>query len=193
MNYLEIAGTAVGLIYLWLEFKASFYLWIAGLIMPLIYIFVYYDAGLYADCGINVYYVLASLYGMAYWCLRKNKQTGKTEELPVTKTPLRLYLPILAVMTLLTIAIAQILIHFTNSNVPWTDSFTTALSIVAMWMLSRKFAEQWLAWILVDAVSGVLYIYKGLYFTAGLYILYTIIAYFGYLKWKKMIVTPTAG
>ena len=59
MNYLEITGALVGLIYLWLEYRASIYLWIAGIIMPAIYIFVYYQAGLYADFGINIYYLLA--------------------------------------------------------------------------------------------------------------------------------------
>ena len=63
MNYLEIIGTLIGLLYLWLEYRASIYLWIAGIIMPAIYIFVYYRAGLYADFGINIYYLLAAVYG----------------------------------------------------------------------------------------------------------------------------------
>ena len=83
--------------------------------------------------------------------------------------------------------IAWLLINFTDSNVPWLDSFTTALSIVGMWMLARKYVEQWWAWIGVDAVSTGLYIYKGLDFTAALYGLYTIIAIFGYFKWKKLM------
>jgi nicotinamide mononucleotide transporter len=76
-------------------------------------------------------------------------------------------------------------VNYTDSNVPWWDSFTTALSIVGMWMLARKWLEQWISWILVDAVSCGLYIYKGVYFYAGLYGLYTIIAIFGYLEWKR--------
>ena len=55
LNFLEIFGTIVGLVYLWLEYRASIYLWIAGIVMPAIYIFVYYKAGLYADFGINIY------------------------------------------------------------------------------------------------------------------------------------------
>ena len=62
---LEIIGTIVGLVYLWLEYRASIYLWIAGIIMPAIYIFVYYDAGLYADFGINIYYLAAAVYGLS--------------------------------------------------------------------------------------------------------------------------------
>ena len=67
MNYLEVFGTLVGLAYLWLEYKASIYLWIASIIMPAIYIIVYYQAGLYADFGINIYYLIASVYGWIIW------------------------------------------------------------------------------------------------------------------------------
>ena len=193
-HILEITGTIVGLLYLWLEYRASIYLWIAGIIMPAIYIFVYYDAGLYADFGINIYYLGAAIYGWMMWkygtFLRRKilrKEAAQQEELPITRMPLRYLLPLTTVFIIALFGIAWILIEFTDSNVPWLDSFTTALSIIGMWMLARKYVEQWWAWIAVDAVSAGLYIYKGLDFTAGLYALYTIIAIFGYFKWKKMM------
>jgi nicotinamide mononucleotide transporter len=79
------------------------------------------------------------------------------------------------------------LVNYTDSNVPWWDAFTTALSIIGMWMLARKYLEQWLVWIVVDVVCVGLYIYKDLYFTAGLYALYVVIAVFGWLNWKKLM------
>ncbi len=185
MTVLELFGTLVGLIYLWLEYKASIYLWITGIIMPAIYIFVYYNAGLYADFGINIYYLLAAIYGWLYWTYGgKNKETNY---LPITHAPTRIYLPLLCTFVVFFIGIAWILIEFTDSNVPWLDSFTTALSIVGMWMLAKKYVEQWLSWILVDIVSSGLYIYKELYLTAGLYFIYTVIAVLGYMKWKKIM------
>lgn len=110
----------------------------------------------------------------------KNRRTKL--ELPITHMPARYLLPLTAVFIAALLGIAWILINFTDSNVPWLDSFTTALSIAGMWMLARKYVEQWWAWIAVDAVSAGLYIYKGLDFTAGLYALYTIIAIFGYFN-----------
>lgn len=185
MDYLEILGTFVGLIYLWLEYKANIYLWIAGIIMPAIYIFVYYEAGLYADAGINIYYLLAAVYGWTFWTFGgRNHEKGK---LPVTHTPINLILPLTVIFLITFFVIAWILIAFTDSNVPWLDSFTTALSIIGMWMLARKYVEQWLVWIGVDVVSSALYVYKELNFTAALYALYTIIAIFGYLKWKQIM------
>lgn len=185
MNYLEIIGTLVGLVYLWLEYRASIYLWIAGIVMPAIYIFVYYHAGLYADFGINIYYLLAAVYGWVMWKYRRNKDTKS--ELPITKMPLRYLLGLIIVFLVAFVGIAWVLIRFTDSNVPWLDSFTTALSIVGMWMLARKYVEQWWAWILVDVVCCGLYVYKDLYFTSVLYGLYSIIAIFGYFKWKRMM------
>lgn len=76
---------------------------------------------------------------------------------------------------------------YTNSTVIPYDSFTTAMSIVATWMLARKYIEQWIAWILVDIVCVGLYFYKGMYFYGPLYAIYTVVAVFGYLKWRKLM------
>ena len=85
------------------------------------------------------------------------------------------------------IAFYGILVRFTDSNVPVSDSFVNALSILGLWALARKYVEQWLIWIVVDVVCSVLYAYKGIPFKAGLYGAYAVIAVFGYLKWKKMM------
>ncbi len=183
LNFLEIFGTIVGLVYLWLEYRASIYLWIAGIVMPAIYIFVYYKAGLYADFGINIYYLIAAIYGWVFWMWGGEK----SKDLPIIHTPGKCYLPLFLVFVVSFLGIAWILIAYTDSNVPWLDSFTTALSIVGMWMLARKYIEQWFAWILVDIICCGLYIYKDLYFTSALYGLYSIIAIFGYFKWKKLM------
>lgn len=186
---IEIIGTLVGIVYLWLEYRASIYLWIASVIMPAIYLYIYYNAGLYADFGINVYYLVIALYGWLSWQygFRLFSSSGKTEKLAITHTPKRVWGKLLLTYTAAQCAITYILITYTDSTVPWWDSFTTALSIVGMWMLARKYIEQWWVWLVVDATSAWLYIYKGLYFTAALYAVYAIISIFGYYKWKKMM------
>ena len=188
-QYIEILGTAVGLIYLWQEYRASIYLWITSIILPAIYLYVYYQAGLYADFGINIYYLVIALYGWLAWrynfSLRGKRKESK--ELSISHIRqgviIRLALLFLAAWAI----ISYILIHYTNSTVPFTDAFTTALSIVGMYMLARKYIEQWWVWLVVDITSCALYIYKELYFTAALYALYAIIAIFGYRKWKQLM------
>ncbi|MBR5275719.1 MAG: nicotinamide mononucleotide transporter [Bacteroidaceae bacterium] len=186
---LELLGTVVGVIYLWLEYRASIYLWIAGIVMPAIYIFIYYDAGLYADFGINIYYLLIALYGWLAWKTGFRLWGEKLDvgELPISHAPKRVWPRIAVAYIVAQLFIAWILINYTDSTVPLADSFTTALSIVGMWMLARKYIEQWWVWCVVDVASSALYIYKELYFTALLYAVYAIIAIFGYRKWKKMM------
>lgn len=187
---LEILGVITGVIYLWLEYRASIYLWITGIIMPAIYIFVYYEAGLYADFGINICYLLIALYGWFVWktgfTLFDKKRTTE-QELPISRTPRSAWLWVTAAYIIAQLFIAWLLINYTDSTVPWADSFTTALSIVGMWMLARKYIEQWWVWCIVDVASSALYLYKGLNFTAILYAVYAIISIFGYYKWKRMM------
>lgn len=187
---IEIIGTLVGIIYLWLEYRASIYLWMASIIMPAIYLYVYYNAGLYADFGINIYYLLIALYGWAAWRYGFHlfgSKKKEEKELAITHTPKRVWGKLALTYIAAQCAITYILVNYTDSTVPWWDSFTTALSIVGMWMLARKYIEQWWVWLVVDAVSAWLYIYKGLYFTAVLYAVYAIISIFGYFKWRKLM------
>ena len=188
---IEILGTIVGVIYLWLEYRASIYLWVASIIMPAIYLYVYYTAGLYADFGINIYYLLIALYGWLAWrygfSLTARDKGEEPHELAITHTPKRVWGKLVATYIAAQAAIALLLIHCTDSTVPLWDSFTTALSIVGMWMLARKYIEQWWVWMVVDITSSALYVYKGLYFTAALYAVYAIISIFGYYKWQRMM------
>ena len=190
-HWLDILGTITGLVYIYQEYKASIYLWLTGIIMPVIYIFVYLDAHLYADFGMQVYYVLASVYGFLTWqwnkFMKKGDGSRHTEELPITHMPLRAVIPAMAVFLVMWVGIYYILILFTNSTVPVLDSFGNALSIIGLWALARKYVEQWLIWIVADIELSALYVYKDIPFTAMLYALYVVIAVAGYRKWLQIM------
>lgn len=182
-NWIEILGTICGVVYLYLELKASIWVWLTGIIMPTLSIFVYYETGLYADLGINIYYLCAAMYGFYVW--RFGKRNDQKER-PIAHTPRALIGPLTLTFILSFLGIGLILQHYTDSTVPWWDSFTTALSIVGMWMLAHKWLEQWWVWVVVDAACSAIYIYKEIYFFATLYALYAIIAIYGYFKWKQL-------
>lgn len=190
-HWLDILGTITGLVYIYQEYKASIYLWLTGIIMPVIYIFVYLDAHLYADFGMQVYYVLAAVYGFLTWqwnkFMKKGDGSRHTEELPITHMPLRAVIPAMAVFLVMWVGIYYILILFTNSTVPVLDSFGNALSIIGLWALARKYVEQWLIWIVADIELSALYVYKDIPFTAMLYALYVVIAVAGYRKWLQIM------
>lgn len=192
--FLEIFGFTVGIIYLWYEYHASAKVWIASVIMPMISMWIYFRKGLYADFAINIYYVAIAVYGYLNWTLRSRRQPSAQPEsaeesasLAVSRIPVRIAAGCGAVALLLWGGIYLILQYLTDSTVPVADAFTTALSIVALWMMARKYAEQWLVWLVVDAVCVGLYIYKGIYFYAALYAIYTVIAWLGYRKWLTLI------
>lgn len=182
---LEIAGLFVGLAYLYFEYHANRMMWLMSVIMPLISLWVYLRAGLYADFAINIYYLLIAVYGYLAWSFGFERK--ERAPLPISHMPSRVYGPLTAVLAVIYALLSWLLTDFTNSTVPYWDGFTTALSIVAMWMLARKYVEQWIAWFVVDAVCVGLYIYKEIYFYAALYAVYTVIALLGYRKWLRMM------
>ena len=184
-HWLDILTTVLGLIYIWLEYRASIALWVVGIIMPALDVWLYWSHGLYGDAGMAVYYTLAAVYGFYIWKFKKTRKLKQS--LPIIHLPRRKYLPVLLFFLLAWGATYFILVEWTNSTVPLLDSFTNALSFVGLWALARKYLEQWLFWIVVDAVCCFLYIQKGIPFKAGLYGLYVLIAIAGYYKWKQML------
>ena len=177
---LQIVGTTLGLLYLWLEYKANIWLWIVGAIMPVVHGVLYFQSGIYADAAMQLYYVLAGVYGLVVW----KRRPKKSDHGDIRHTPMKWIVPLVAVYAVLHVAFYFFLAECTDSRVPLFDSMSTALSIVAMWMLSRKLVEQWLVWLVVDMISVGLYIYKGIPITAGLYALYCILAVAGYVRWR---------
>lgn len=191
MQYLDLFTTLLGLLYIFLEYRASIWLWAVGIVMPAMDIALYWSHGLYGDAGMAVYYTLAAVYGFAVWKFGKRSATAESEkseksEIPVSHMPLRVFGPVLAFFAVAWALTWYVLSTFTDSSVPVLDGFTNALSIVGLWALARKYVEQWVFWIVVDVVSCYLYVTKGVPFKALLYGLYVVIAVAGYVKWKKL-------
>ncbi len=184
-NSVEIIGTLLGLLFLYFEIKQSKWLWPVGLFSSLMYIYVFFISKFYADMGLQFYYVFISIYGWFRWSAVKE---STKKELPVVNLSMNLFIKLLLASLLIYLAISFILVNFTDSPLPYWDSFTTALSIVATWMLARKILQQWLLWVAVNFVSMCLYFYKELYPTVILFAIYTVLAFYGYYKWKKDMV-----
>ena len=205
IDLLDLFTTVLGLVYIWLEYRAHIALWVVGIVMPALDVYLYYSHGLYGDAGMAVYYTLAAVYGYVAWKLKERRAAarltsacssaaggdgGQTAATTISHMPIRLYLPVTAAFLATWAATYYILIRWTNSTVPLLDAFTNALSFVGLWALARKYVEQWFFWIVVDVVCTVLYVQKGIPFKAGLYALYVVIAVFGYFKWKRMMTPP---
>ena len=181
-NGVEIAGSVLSIIYLYLSVKQKAGLWIFGFLCSALYTVVFFESKFYADMTLQVYYMGVSIFGWISW------RAGKTQPetvLPVKRTTFKSALVITTIALILFFVYRFILLNYPDSPLPNADSLTTALSIVATWMLARKMIEHWLLWIFIDALSAGLYFYKGLYPTAVLFVVYTVMAIVGYYQWKK--------
>lgn len=182
-NYIEILGVITSLIYLYFSVRQHIWLWPFGIISSALFIYIFYINRFYADMSLQGYYLLISIYGWYHWA--RGKRPEDSDKLPVTRIRLSTALILFIIFILLWLLIAVLLIHLTDSDVPWGDAFTTAGSIVATWMLARKILEHWIIWVIVDAVSVGLYLYKDMYPTVILYFIFTVIAVIGFYKWKN--------
>lgn len=188
-NWIEVVGAVLSLIYLFLSIKEKISLWIFGFLSSAFYIVVFYDAKFYADMSLQFYYLGVSVYGWFYW---RNGNIDNKAILETTNIGLKqasklafISIPIFAIYYL-------ILAKFTDSTIPISDSIVGMLSIIGTWMLAKKFIENWLIWVAADALATGLFLYKGLYITAILFVIYTGMAIYGYFQWSKNLL-PKVG
>ena len=181
-TWLEAIAVIFGLLSVWYSKQENILVYPTGIISVLIYVYITFQYKLYADTGINLYYFAMSVYGWYNW-LKKDDVTSK--QLPITwnsRSENHLSLLFLACSFLL---IRWVLISFTDSDVPNWDATTTSFALVGMWLMAKKKIENWIAWIITDVISVPLYMYKGLPFTAVQFLIFTVLAIWGYFAWKK--------
>lgn len=181
-HYVEILGVILSILYLNFSIRQNILLWPLGIASALLYMVVFFQSKFYADMGLNAYYVVISIYGWILWSRAKENQGS---DLPVSRLNKKTALILLGITAAAFGLIGVILERYTDSPLPYWDAFTTALSFTATWMLARKILENWMLWIVVDAVSMGLYLYRGLYPTLFLFAVYTTMAVIGYVKWRR--------
>lgn len=189
-NWMEIAGTLSALLYLYLSIRENIWLWPVGFVTSFFYMLIFFQSRLYADMGLQVYYLWVSVYGWFHWMGRRQVAKPETQLETRCLSP-RGWLTYLALVLAGSVVLYYALLFvplwlgLPPSELPLGDAFTTAGGIVATWMLARKILENWLFWVVVNAVSLGMYVYKDLQITAGLFVVYTLMAVVGYYRWKQ--------
>ncbi|WP_271784339.1 nicotinamide riboside transporter PnuC [Aquimarina algiphila] len=180
---LEIIAVIFGL--LSVSFARANNIWVypTGIISTSIYVYLLLKWSLLGDMMINAYYFIMSIYGWYIWT-RKVDQTHVT---PISRTTSKekVIEILIFVITLFFVYIVYITFDKWNNWTAYIDTLTTAIFFVGMWLMARRKIENWIFWIVGDIISVPLYFYKGFTFTSFQYLLFTVIAIFGYLKWKK--------
>lgn len=185
-NLLELVGVVTGVLYVVLNIRQQIWCWPVGLVSVTAYLVVFYDVRLYADMGLQAVYIVLSVYGWYYWL----HGGAAHEAAPVRRVTRSEAAALAAVGVLATVALGFGLARYTDADLPYWDATTTVWSLVAQWLTSKKILENWPVWIAVDTLYVGIYVYKGLYLTAGLFAAYLILAVTGYFAWKKTLPAP---
>lgn len=187
-HWISIAGTIMGLLYLYLEYKANIWMWLASIIMAVFFIVIYYDTKLYASMMIYSYFLLASVYGWYKW--QQNRKKNNSSEDIIIQVSKKITIPLIISILIVWGIVYYILIRFTENQcfISLGDALTTTLNIIALWMAARHYAEQWLLLIPANAISAILLIIQNDSISAILFVVYFIVSIMGYFKWKKLAI-----
>lgn len=181
MSIWDFIALITGILGVLLTIKQSIWCWPMALISVIISITAFYQAKLYGDVFLNIFYLVSGIYGWIYW-------TQKKEELfIVSKMPVK-WIMYLIIFTFAQIAIYVNVLHALHADKVVFDSVLTALSFTATYMMTRKWLENWILWVIIDAAYIVLYLIKDLPMYAVLYAFFTLMAAYGFYRWKKQLI-----
>ena len=184
MGVLEPIAAAFGVACLYLLIRQSIWAWPVGIVMTSLYALIFFDAQLYANFGLQIVFCTLQIYGWWFWLSHRSKAEADS------KAPVKLLsgraLAVWLVVGALGVAVLGFgLARFTDGAAPFWDAGVTSFSLVAQFLLARKYLQNWLIWIGVDVVAIGLYFSQGLYWTSGLYGLFLLMCIWGYVEWRR--------
>lgn len=204
MDIIEVIGALLGIIYVALQYKANLWMWVSSLLMSLLYIYINYANGLYANFVLQIIFAAMAVVGLLHWMGFKKKATQRRLRLrawmhhnwrgrkkdapqrPITSMPRHAVVPIIAATLLLALATYAVLCHTGESSMPIFDSITVAINLSGTYMLIRKYYQEWICWMIVDPLMAVMYAMLGLWPSALLYAVFSIVVVFGYFNWRRL-------
>lgn len=183
-SWLEFVAVVFGIASVVFSRKENILVYPTGLVNTMLYTyFCFFWWGLYAEGSLNFYYTVMSIYGWVLWAQR-NKSTQQ-RKLTISYSSNKEWLIAVCFFIVAWGVLYFILRTYTDSNVPWGDSFASGAAYTGMWLMARKKIENWIWWILTNIASIPLYFYKGAVFTSVQYVVFLILAILGYITWRK--------
>lgn len=179
----EIIAVAFGLVSVWSMKKENILAFPFGIINVLIYVYICFVSKLYAYASINVFFAVMSVYSWYNW----SRKDQNKENIKISSCSLKELILDIAALGFFFIILRILLIKYTDSIVPTWDALTTAIYIIAMWLLARKRIENWIGWIIGDTISIGLFAYERLYFSSFQFLVFTIIAILGFIEWRTKL------
>lgn len=180
MSGLELFAAALGVIAVWLTVKQNPWCWPIGLVMVSLYTWVFFEVKLYSDMLLQVVYAGLQIYGWWQWTRAGTMHDGRE----VSRLDTRSIAQGLAIGAVGSLLLGAAMAHWTDAAQPWLDAALTGFSLVAQWWMAQKRVQCWPLWIAVDVIFVALFLYKGLYLTAALYAVFTLLAVHGLRQWR---------
>jgi nicotinamide mononucleotide transporter len=186
MSAWEYVAVLLGLSYVILVMKESLWCWPAAFISTLIYTILFWQGALLMESFLSFYYLLMAIYG--WWQWNKLDQIGNTKlEKSIVSWSASKHIKWVSAATVTFLILGYVMDEYTHAKIPYLDAFTTVFAIMTTYMVTQKVLENWLYWIVIDIASVFLYLEMGYYPTAVLSVLYTILAWQGFLVWRKQL------
>lgn len=184
MSALETTAVILALAYLLLAMRQNRLCWIAAFVSALLYLVIFAEVKLYMEAGLQIIYAVMAVVGWIFWGVNNSHDT-----LPVTTRPWQFHMGTLVLIGVCTWISGSLLTTYTDAARPFIDAGTTVSAIVCTWMVTRKILENWLYWIVINAVSVWLFTDRGLSLTSGLFALYIVLSVAGYFSWRRTLLT----
>jgi nicotinamide mononucleotide transporter len=182
MTSWEMLAVVLSIIYLLLAIKQNIWCWAAAFISTFIYSILFFDASLLMDSALNIFYLVMALYGWYSW--KYGNIRIEDQELNISSYSTFKNIQIITILTIISLILGYIMANYTKADFAYLDTFTTVFAVFTTYMLTKKVLENWLYWLVIDAVSIYIYINKGFYLTAVLFAIYTLLALIAYRQWK---------
>lgn len=177
----ESLAVVLGVVYLVLAMRENLWCWHAAFLSTLIYLFLFWSADLPMESALQLYYLAMAVYGWWHW---KQGGSARADALPIRTWPWQYHLLAVLVLIGASALSGSMLSAFGLGRLPYLDSFTTWGAVLSTWMVAQKLLENWLYWLVIDAVSLYLYVDRALYLTSLLFVVYLVIVVFGYFEWR---------
>ena len=182
MNSIEIFGLCTGTLSIALLIKQNIWTWPVGIAYTFASLYIFFTAKLYADFALHIFFLIMSFYGWYYWLQGKNNHDP---ELSVSNESKKVLVYSIFICILAINLIGNLFTKYTDADLPYWDNTTSILSILAIWLQGRKKIECWIFWLIIDILSVGIYFYKELYLYTLLYLIYVVMAFFGYKAWLE--------
>ncbi|NRA70541.1 MAG: nicotinamide mononucleotide transporter [Gammaproteobacteria bacterium] len=190
-SHWELLAVVLAIAYLVLAMRQNSWCWPAAFFSTMIYTVLFWNVSLLMESVLNGYYLLMAVYGWLVW---RNQTTNVGGMLPgvekpviITSWSLTKHLKIIGILTLTSLVLGYIMSNYTSADFAYLDAATTVFSVFTTWMVTQKILENWLYWLVIDAASIYLYLEKSFNLTAGLFMIYCVLAVVGYLQWRRQL------